>query len=889
MYIFESNLLDKTKIYTFRGQQIIENEQDINKTSLSGITYYDNLYVFCLVKNYLYLFDNNQKKIIKELDLNSYLTGKSYSLNPFINETYLSCIISYTEKNLYEKYKINIYEITFLNVNENNQDYLISKREYFNKNNVDIEGNTYISSDSSTCQISANILYCFYFIEDSLKVGVSGFNLSKNYEEIVCNDIFYDEGNKRLYEINSFMFPSSSNNILICHYGWYYVKLNGEFIKKNHVETYCFYYKIQEKKFYKISNDYYFNCRNFQTYYFKETNEYIIGCNDYHGTVVKAFLHNENMVEINNNYLRPLLCDDISNYLIFYNTTSHKYNIITDCYINNNDMFILANHTLFIEKNKRDDPNTNYITPIIEKTEYNTLTYDFSSINEDKSEDKDSTDDKTRTNEDDNSTSDFPFTNEDKSDNNNNNDENSSTNNNDNSSTDFSSTNKENSDDNNSKDENSNTNNDNSSTDFSSTNENKSDDNNSKDENSNTNNDNSSSDSSSTNKDNSDDNKNSDEKSNINNKDKLISDSLIKSHLILEQTDIINLNISINEIIDNITNITNILNKTEIGEDYEINGKDFNLIIKPTNSTFHENSTYVNFQKCEDILRKHYKIPNSTILTFVQLEIYNNKENSLINPVEYEVYDDNKNRLNLSVCNNTEIDVIYSIKDNFNDLSFISSFFDSNIDIFNINDSFYHDICKAYYNSKHDIILKDRIIDIYQKYGVCEEECSYNEFNKEHKTISCSCKTKTKMTNRELTLHVQSYDAMNVKSSPINTDYSIIKCYKVVFSFVDKFKNIGFWIFLILVSTYIPFIFIYLYKGIKSIREYIIREMTKNRYISLHHITKKEILDHLLRKRTILKSLSQRKPKLHSPSKKKEKQKNLKLLILIKLKFLKEN
>ena len=126
------------------------------------------------------------------------------------------------------------------------------------------------------------------------------------------------------------------------------------------------------------------------------------------------------------------------------------------------------------------------------------------------------------------------------------------------------------------------------------------------------------------------------------------------------------------------------------------------------------------------------------------------------------------------------------------------------------------------------------------------------------------------MTNRELTLNIKSYDGINIKSLPINTDFSIIKCYKVVFSFVDKFKNIGFWIFLILVSTYIPFIFIYLYKGIKSIREYIIREMTKNRYISLHHITKQEILNHLLRKRKIQKMLSQRKPNLHSPSKKKK-------------------
>ena len=274
------------------------------------------------------------------------------------------------------------------------------------------------------------------------------------------------------------------------------------------------------------------------------------------------------------------------------------------------------------------------------------------------------------------------------------------------------------------------------------------------------------------------------------------------------------------------------------------------------------------------MLRKNHNIPNSTILTFVQLEINNNEQNSLINPVEYEVYDDNKNRVNLSVCNDTEIEVVHSIKDNFEDYSLISSFLDSNIDIFNINDSFYHDICKAYYNSKHDLILKDRIKDIYEKYGVCEEGCSYNEFNKEHKTVSCSCKTKTQMSNRELTLNVKSYNGMNITSSPVNTDFSIIKCYKLVFSFVDKSKNVGFWIFLILVSTYIPFIFIYLFKGIKSVREYIIREMTKNRYISIHHISKQEILEHLKRKMKTLRFLSQKKLNLHSPGKKKRKKKN---------------
>ena len=67
IYIFESNLLDNTKIYDFRGQQIIDNVEDINKTTLSDITYNSNLYIFCLVKDYLYLFDNNKKKLSKNL------------------------------------------------------------------------------------------------------------------------------------------------------------------------------------------------------------------------------------------------------------------------------------------------------------------------------------------------------------------------------------------------------------------------------------------------------------------------------------------------------------------------------------------------------------------------------------------------------------------------------------------------------------------------------------------------------------------------------------------------------------------------------------------------------------------------------------------------------
>ena len=83
-----------------------------------------------------------------------------------------------------------------------------------------------------------NILYCFYFIDSSKEVRIFGFNLSKNYEDIICNDIFYKDGNKEVYVIKSFH-QSNSNSILLCYYGWYFIKFESDDVPKDHTETYC--------------------------------------------------------------------------------------------------------------------------------------------------------------------------------------------------------------------------------------------------------------------------------------------------------------------------------------------------------------------------------------------------------------------------------------------------------------------------------------------------------------------------------------------------------------------------------------------------------------------------------------------------------------------------
>ena len=85
-----------------------------------------------------------------------------------------------------------------------------------------------------------------------------------------------------------------------------------------------------------------------------------------------------------------------------------------------------------------------------------------------------------------------------------------------------------------------------------------------------------------------------------------------------------------------------IIEKIEIGKEFTIKGDDFSIIIKPTNTPYFGNSTYVNLSQCENILRNSSNISSLSIRTILQMDIKNNNEKLLTNKVEYQLYDDKK-------------------------------------------------------------------------------------------------------------------------------------------------------------------------------------------------------------------------------------------------------
>ena len=214
------------------------------------------------------------------------------------------------------------------------------------------------------------------------------------------------------------------------------------------------------------------------------------------------------------------------------------------------------------------------------------------------------------------------------------------------------------------------------------------------------------------------------------------------------------------------------------------------------------------------------------MITFFQIELNNPNSQSLINQIEYKVLNEQKKELNLSTCRDSNIQIFYTIKNNTNiDVSKINEFKDSGIDIFDINDDFFTDICLSYSDSGNDLILEDRIKYIFQNYSLCEEGCTYNDIYLKNMTISCNCKIKDNITT---VISKINFDEIEEISS-INFD--IAKCYNLVFSLKGKINNIGFWIFSIILIAHIPFFVIYFKKGIDPVKQYLFKEMAKYGYL----------------------------------------------------------
>ena len=241
-----------------------------------------------------------------------------------------------------------------------------------------------------------------------------------------------------------------------------------------------------------------------------------------------------------------------------------------------------------------------------------------------------------------------------------------------------------------------------------------------------------------------------------------------------------------------------------------------------------ENSNVSNIDlgDCENILRTKNNLGEDEVLIVYKTDIKSSDLSTTY--VTYEVYDSSLNKLNLDVCSDTQItiNVPVHLGESLDNLA--KSLSDSGYNLFNENDSFYNDICATYTNENGtDMLLSDRKSDIYsatQNQSICQTDCQLESYNSTTKKAKCNCDV---VTNQVITtlkidnLFNKKEIAKSFYDTLANSNFQVMKCFKLVLDFSSILKNYGEILMTSSIVIFLITMIIYFILGNKKIHKYL--------------------------------------------------------------------
>ena len=232
------------------------------------------------------------------------------------------------------------------------------------------------------------------------------------------------------------------------------------------------------------------------------------------------------------------------------------------------------------------------------------------------------------------------------------------------------------------------------------------------------------------------------------------------------------------------------------GNGYAFQITTMNNEINSLKNNTQRNFSIIDFKDCADLLRSQNELPPDDDLVILKYENDNEVSNGNEKSIQYEVYlPHSDTKLDLSVCNNTNIVIYVPIELSEKTQKFYDSLKEQGYNLFDKNDKFYHDICTPYKSPDGtDVILLDRKNDIYEKNKLeCQENCEFSEYLPDSKYLKCDCK----VTNEEKidTKEPEKITAKSVLKSFFNvlkySNYKVLRCYNLVFRKVTIKENVG--------------------------------------------------------------------------------------------------
>lgn len=227
----------------------------------------------------------------------------------------------------------------------------------------------------------------------------------------------------------------------------------------------------------------------------------------------------------------------------------------------------------------------------------------------------------------------------------------------------------------------------------------------------------------------------------------------------------------------------------------------FKILIYKNSECFTKLNLYipsVDFNDCYDKVKSYYSINEDLVIVIVEKLGQNNPYTlySFYHPISSQKLDAEK------ICQNISITVkenLYSLLDetspNYNNLISLT---DQKINIFDLSDSFYTDLCYDYESPyDKDVPLADRIKVFYPNVTLCDSGCTNKGINLDDMTSICDCSfvdvEKSNIVKDNVILDNLFGDALDFINE---SNILVLKCYKYIFKYFTR--SIGGWICLII-------------------------------------------------------------------------------------------
>ena len=219
---------------------------------------------------------------------------------------------------------------------------------------------------------------------------------------------------------------------------------------------------------------------------------------------------------------------------------------------------------------------------------------------------------------------------------------------------------------------------------------------------------------------------------------------------------------------------------------------------------------------CPNLLKEHYGIPSTLPLITLKLDIPRQGQS---NQIVYAFYHPlNGERLDLEICANEKVTVKIPIAETPGvDVDEALDFMEMGVNVYNISDPFFNDICIPYSVNGKDTTLADRRKHFYQNVSFCEDGCEFKGVDLTTLEANCLCEIKTNFATEVLDNPLTG-DLFELFSS---FNYAVIDCYKDVFDSKHFIINIGSWIMISFILMQIAFMVVYIIKGLKDVRNFV--------------------------------------------------------------------